>query len=224
MIILFNKIKSTLLHVVILVAVLVGVPYVYGWTAPTGAPPNDNVSAPVNVSATTQTKAGALVVATDFISNTISTNALTLPTGAGAGKVLTSDASGNASWGNSTSSIPTCATGEVVTANGTSLVCIPAPWPNDTRKIVDVIASRTVGTTYTNTNSYPIVVYVAVYDNLAGACSVLIDVGTGHGPMNYMNIPPGGGGLCGATAVVPPGATYKVPSVSGSIHYWTELK
>lgn len=37
-----------------------GISYVYAWTAPTVTPPNGNVSAPINTSATAQTKVGWL--------------------------------------------------------------------------------------------------------------------------------------------------------------------
>jgi len=43
---------------------------VYAWTAPTAAPPGDNVPAPINVGTTTQTKAGALGVGGVFTANT----------------------------------------------------------------------------------------------------------------------------------------------------------
>ena len=42
---------------------------VYAWTAPTAAPPDGNVPAPINVGTTTQTKAGALGVGGVFTAN-----------------------------------------------------------------------------------------------------------------------------------------------------------
>ncbi|KKS91555.1 MAG: hypothetical protein UV65_C0003G0008 [Parcubacteria group bacterium GW2011_GWF2_43_11] len=62
--------------------------YVVGWTEPTQAPPGGNVSAPLNTSSATQSKTGILELI----------GGLRLPGGAGVGKVLTSDASGNVSW------------------------------------------------------------------------------------------------------------------------------
>lgn len=44
-----------------LVLVLIG-NYVFGWTTPTGNPPTSNLSAPINVSSTAQTKTGSLTV------------------------------------------------------------------------------------------------------------------------------------------------------------------
>ncbi len=40
-----------------------GVQYVLAWTGPTAAPPSNNVAAPINVSATAQTKAGSFTAA-----------------------------------------------------------------------------------------------------------------------------------------------------------------
>ncbi len=98
-----------------------GVNYALAWTGPTSAPPRDNTAAPINVSATAQVKNGGLSVNAFsaflnayFAGNvgigtraptqkldvvgTIKTTGLQIPTGAGAGKVLTSDATGLASW------------------------------------------------------------------------------------------------------------------------------
>ncbi len=99
------------------------------WTEPTGNPPAGNVSTPLNISATSQTKSGALSVSTLYdtnntsyfidpsaaVSGTFAGNVGigTTSPGAklevngqikiqggspGAGKILTSDASGLASW------------------------------------------------------------------------------------------------------------------------------
>lgn len=43
---------------------LFGTVLAYAWTGPAGAPPNSNVSAPINTSATAQVKSGALSVST----------------------------------------------------------------------------------------------------------------------------------------------------------------
>lgn len=39
-----------------------GLSYVYAWTAPTATPPNGNISAPINTSAVSQTKAGDIAI------------------------------------------------------------------------------------------------------------------------------------------------------------------
>lgn len=44
------------------IALSFGLSFVYAWTAPTATPPNGNVSAPLNTSATAQTKTGNLTV------------------------------------------------------------------------------------------------------------------------------------------------------------------
>lgn len=58
-----NKIKQFFAKVSVAVVALsfaLALNYVYAWTGPTDTPPNNNVSAPINVSAITQTKPGAL--------------------------------------------------------------------------------------------------------------------------------------------------------------------
>lgn len=73
----------------------------FAWTGPTATPPAGNVSAPINVSSSTQTKFGNLVL------NGLSVNAATILSGVlqipigtpAAGEVLTSaDASGTVEW------------------------------------------------------------------------------------------------------------------------------
>ncbi|OHA79307.1 MAG: hypothetical protein A2747_02590 [Candidatus Yonathbacteria bacterium RIFCSPHIGHO2_01_FULL_44_41] len=107
---LFNAIKVTALAF----ALALGVSYVYAWTGPTQSPPGGNVATPINVSGVAQVKAGALTVGSlnagsgaifttgnisgwNVVTNSLTTNALQIP-GTTAGKVLTSDASGNATW------------------------------------------------------------------------------------------------------------------------------
>ena len=78
-----------------------GMLYVQAWTgAPAGIPPANNVDAPINVGLVTQLKSGALGVDGLFraYGSAIFNGPVNISTGAGAGKVLTSDASGNASW------------------------------------------------------------------------------------------------------------------------------
>ncbi len=53
-----NKIFSPLKILTLAVVLSFGLSYVYAWTAPTQSPPAGNVSAPINTSATAQTKAG----------------------------------------------------------------------------------------------------------------------------------------------------------------------
>ena len=102
------------LKVITLALILsVGISYVSAWTAPSATPPSSNVAAPVNVSSTAQIKTGDFsawnlisngvvtnnaVVTNSIAGNTVATNNLVVATGAAAGKVLTSDATGNATW------------------------------------------------------------------------------------------------------------------------------
>ncbi len=54
---------------VIILSFLVGYAISQAWTEPTEAPPGNNVSAPVNIGTTAQTKQGALQVTADFTAN-----------------------------------------------------------------------------------------------------------------------------------------------------------
>ena len=67
--------------------------YAFGWTTPSVAPPDDNLPAPINEGSDPQTKSGNLTIGGNLI-----TGGLQMTTGAGADKVLTTDASGIASW------------------------------------------------------------------------------------------------------------------------------
>ncbi len=85
----FNKASTILALTVITYSV------VYAWTgAPAGIPPANNVDAPVNVGVGTQYKSGSLGIG--GLLKVYGT--FNIPTGAGTGKVLTSDAGGNATW------------------------------------------------------------------------------------------------------------------------------
>lgn len=114
-----KNIFQSLKIVALAVGLSVGISYVSAWTAPTVTPPGGNVSAPINVSVNEQTKAGNIKAdqlyaysfkdqnnpayyldpTVDSILNTIYIKGtLNVSTGALSGKVLTSDASGNATW------------------------------------------------------------------------------------------------------------------------------
>ncbi len=85
--------RQTIITIIICLAILAGVNLVYAWTGPTQAPPDGNVPAPINVGSSSQYKSGAL-----GIGGLLQAPQIQLTTGAGAGKVLTSNASGLASW------------------------------------------------------------------------------------------------------------------------------
>ena len=67
--------------------------YVFGWTTPTENPPSSNLPAPIDVSSTEQIKTGNLIIEGD-----LTTGSFTMLEGAEAGKILTTDASGVATW------------------------------------------------------------------------------------------------------------------------------
>jgi len=75
-----------------------GLSYALAWTSPTATPPGANVAAPINASATDQVKTGGLTVGSLTTAGLTNTGTLRVTSGAGATKVLTSDASGNATW------------------------------------------------------------------------------------------------------------------------------
>ncbi len=102
------------------------------WTPPTVAPPDGNIDAPINAGASVQGKIGKLglgaatpragtqvldVIGSALIDNVV-TNTLTVVTNAGAGKVLTSDASGAATWQPSTANSKSLIFSPKITASG----------------------------------------------------------------------------------------------------------
>jgi len=119
--------------------------FVFGWIPPTATPPSSNLPAPINVSSTAQSKQGYLAIGTSTapsypldVVGTIQSTGFKLSTEAGANKVLTSDASGVASWQTATSTgvpsgavmyfnLSTCPTGwtELTSARGRYLVGLP---------------------------------------------------------------------------------------------------
>jgi len=104
--------------------------YVFGWITPSGNPPTSNLPAPINISSTNQSKEGYLAVGTSAapsypldVAGTIQTIGLKISTGAGVDKVLTSDASGIASW-KAAGGVPS---GVIAMWSGT-LATIPSGW------------------------------------------------------------------------------------------------
>ncbi len=111
--------------IIILSALLIiGAASLKAWTGPSQAAPNGNTPAPLNIGSTVQTKLGSLIInAATPIQNAIGLTvfgSVTIADGTqGAGKVLTSDDSGNASWqqvGSSSAGIlgQACGNGEFV--------------------------------------------------------------------------------------------------------------
>lgn len=92
-----ETIKITFLALIL----TVGIGYAFAaWTPAPASPPSGNVDAPINVGATSQAKLGALSLGTISVPTPPALLRLDCPAGDCNNKVLTSDASGNASWQN----------------------------------------------------------------------------------------------------------------------------
>ena len=128
--------------------------------------------------------------------------------------------------GNGTSAIQTVApgsNGNVLKSNGTT-------WTSAAPTVVsglglngevwnDVTSSRALGTTYTNSRGYPIM--ISVYGSGAGASDIQITV---NGTKIYHNNAQwnGAGAIPGGCLIIPNGATYSV-SLASSLVKWFEL-
>jgi len=75
-----------------LLIVVIGI-YAFGYNPPTCDPPGCNLPAPINTGPNSQTKEGNLT-----IGGNLTTGSFTMTAGAGADKVLTTNASGTATW------------------------------------------------------------------------------------------------------------------------------
>ena len=123
----YKELVNGLKNVIVIVLLSCGALGVMAYSDPTATPPNGDVAAPINVSSASQTKSGNFTVLgvliaggvhslTDVnVDGKVMTGTLAVTGGAPAvGKVLTSDASGNATWqavpGGSGSSCSTDAT------------------------------------------------------------------------------------------------------------------
>ncbi len=117
------------LQVVFLALIIgLGLQFAEAWTTPSVAPPTQTIGAPITTSATAQTKSGSLGVSSLLATGAIQGSTLKITTGAGAGKVLTSDASGNATWKNASGGGLTTmvVTGPVSACRGASTASCPA--------------------------------------------------------------------------------------------------
>ena len=73
--------------------------FVHAWTAPTGTPPAGNVGGPLTTGSVNQVKSASLGLTGNLVvGGQVQTSTLQVTSGAGAGNVLTSDATGNATW------------------------------------------------------------------------------------------------------------------------------
>lgn len=221
-----TKLPQTLKTIILATLISFGLSYVYAWTAPTTTPPGGNVSAPINTGNNTQYKAGNLVLndsTTPFVNGlivrygnvgigtanpstkldvagTIKTTGLQFsPTTAGIGKVLTSDASGNASWGATPQTRVTgsCAVGQAITAinaDGT----------------VSCVAVAGVGgiQTFTSTGNF-------IVPSNVTSVAVKVQGAGGGGGGGYSAGGGGGGGYAVGTFAVVAGSQYSVTIGSG---------
>ena len=92
-----KQISSTVITFGVLVILFAVSFYIFAWQEPASAPPAGNVATPLNVSNVGQIKTGNLVVNALGISST-GTAPFSMPIGAGAGKVLTSNDAGIGTW------------------------------------------------------------------------------------------------------------------------------
>ena len=104
-----------------LLLVAIGI-YTYGYNPPTCNPPGCNLPAPINAGPNSQTKEGSLT-----IGGNLTTGSFTMTAGAGANKVLTTDASGIATWQIPAGGGEAIPVGVIVMWSGT-LATIPTGW------------------------------------------------------------------------------------------------
>jgi hypothetical protein len=88
----------------------------------------------------------------------------------------------------------------------------------------NVVGSRAINTTYTNSNAYPIMVNFAGALNGVSQATITLQVGSITVGQIGQNTAGGSTGLTGTmSAIVPPGVTYAVNSTGCTVSYWTEL-
>lgn len=138
-----DEIINSIKIITLALVVGLGVNYVSAtWTNPPATPPNDNVAAPLNAGGAGQVKVGGLVLGTGVNMNVLPgdpTNPavagsygltafgnILFPKDAGAGKVLTSDAYGNATWGNAAASGSVPSSIVVLTSSASCPWLVPA--------------------------------------------------------------------------------------------------
>ncbi|GEM_PF-7069515 len=74
----FKKINFYQILITIVAVILTSAAIVYGWTAPVGGPPGNDVAPPINIGSTAQTKLGGLILGTGL---SFSQTALSIPIG-----------------------------------------------------------------------------------------------------------------------------------------------
>ena len=144
---------------------------------------------------------------------TISGLSSPLPVASGGIGIATLPAN-NVLLGNGVSALQSVApstSGNVLTSNGSTWTSSPLSIKGlglGGETWHDVTSSRTSGSTYTNSNSYPIAVLVSTSEN-ASAKNIVVTVNG----VQIVNVGSGGSGFISSnnvTFIVPPGATYKI--------------
>lgn len=130
-----KKIKEIIYPIITAIVLVGSANALYAWTSPTAIPPKANVPAPINTGTTPQAKKGSLGIDGNFavFGNAAFTGKVRIVDGTqGAGRVLTSDANGVASWQplpakpvvpKSTNWVLECAEGSQVINEGTLSFC-----------------------------------------------------------------------------------------------------
>ncbi len=179
------------------------------WVSPTVSAPNGNVGGPLTTATSTQIKTGSLGLL-DSLSigkNLIINGGFQFATtSAGVGKVLTSDASGNASW---------------MSASGGGLG-VGQTWRDMTGSAIGCNTARAPSVTCTNSTSKPILVMIDEVGGGGSATSITIDglnMRTDCGAWNGNGL----AGWCPLSFVVPAGSTYAW-YLGGRIDHWYELR
>ena len=88
------------------------------------------------------------------------------------------------------------------------------------KTVTDVKASRAINVTYTNTLDRPILVNVMLLTTVANEVATLVVAGV---PM-YGSAYPVTNSSIAVSAIVPAGATYKVPTGNYTVVYWSEIR
>ena len=140
---------------------------------------------------------------------TDTSGALNIVTGSGSGSnAITIDASQNVTVAG------TLAGSSSIT--GTNLFGQGQTWQS-------VIGSRSIGTTYTNSTSRPILVFISFVATTASATGYLLVNGVGAGEIPQVVAGAAAGGVY---AIVPPSGTYVFTTTIGTLtkSFWAELR
>lgn len=204
------------------------------WAGPSQAAPNGNVNAPINVGSTAQIKNGSLGVnSLAVFGNTILNGTglyLNFGTVAGTSGYGIRDNGGTlefkstgGSWNNLTNTVTNVLGAGAVSSIKFSDGSVQTTALHATAW-VNLIGSRTLGTTYTNTTGYSIEVSVSTYGLTRCASTIIVSgIAVGREVVNT----PGGGAECNSTVNIPSGALYYATNDDWSditLVAWSELR